>query len=66
MSQNMSPPYLWWSSSSYLLRSFYPCIYMVYVWCDLAMFYLDFYCVTNTVYKVELRKYEHGVTMSFA
>jgi hypothetical protein len=48
------------------LCSFYPCIYMVYVWCDLAMFYLDFYCVTNVVHKVELRKHEHGVTMSFA
>jgi hypothetical protein len=45
---------------------FFPCIYMVYVWCDLAMFYLDFYCVTNTMHKVELRKHEHGVTMSFA
>jgi hypothetical protein len=31
-----------------------------------AMFYLDFYCVTNTVHEVELRKHEHGVTMSFA
>jgi hypothetical protein len=25
-----------------------------------------FYCVTNTVHEVELRKYEHGVIMSFA
>jgi hypothetical protein len=48
------------------LCSFYPCIYMVYVWCDLAMFYLDFYCLTNTVHQVELKKHEHGVTMSFA
>jgi hypothetical protein len=46
--------------------AFYPCIYMVYVWCDLVMFYLDFYCVTNTVHQDELRKHEHGVTMSFA
>jgi hypothetical protein len=44
----------------------FPYIYMVYVWCDLAMFYLDFYCVTNTVHKVELRKHEHDVTMNFA
>jgi hypothetical protein len=26
---------------------------------------LDFYCVTNTVHEVELRKHEHDVTMSF-